>query len=206
VVRVLPERWGREVVTNQHRFAALVVGPGLPTDLATQADVLTVVEGTGQRGLVLDGGALDAIASISAAPDVLRRRPVPAVLTPHDGELRRILGHPPGADRIDEARRAAADLGAVVLSKGPTTVVAHPDGRALVSTAGDQRLASAGTGDVLAGLVGAALAGGLEPLTAAALAAELHGRASQLGHRHGFVAGDLPLLVARWLDGERVDP
>jgi ADP-dependent NAD(P)H-hydrate dehydratase / NAD(P)H-hydrate epimerase len=162
-----------------------------------------VVAGTGERGLVLDGGALDAVASITASPEVLRRRAVPAVLTPHDGELRRLLGHAPGADRIEVARRVAADLGAVVLSKGPTTVAAHPDGRVLVSTAGDQRLASAGTGDVLAGLVGAALAGGLEPLAAAGLAAELHGRASQLGHHRGFVAGDLPLLVAGWLDGDR---
>ncbi|MEZ5407913.1 MAG: bifunctional ADP-dependent NAD(P)H-hydrate dehydratase/NAD(P)H-hydrate epimerase [Acidimicrobiales bacterium] len=198
VIRPLPARWGTDVVAEQARFAALVVGPGLPVDLATQGDVLNVAANTSTRGLVLDGGALDAIAS---DPSILRGRAVPAVLTPHEGELRRLLrGRAPGADRIDTVRRLAADLGAVVLAKGPTTVAAHPDGRVLVSTAGDQRLASAGTGDVLAGLVGAGLAGGLDPLAAAGLAAELHGRAARLGLHRGFVAGDLPLLVGQWLE------
>ena len=201
-MRPLAGRWGSEVVANQARFAALVAGPGLPTDEATRAEVMIVAAGTGDRGLVLDAGALDAVAGLpaGAAAAVLGARAVPAVLTPHDGELGRLMGWAPGLDRIAAARRAAAELGAVVLLKGPTTVAAHPDGRVLVSTAGDQRLASAGTGDVLAGLVGAALAGGLAPLEAAGLAAELHGRAARLGHQRGFVAGDLPELVARWLD------
>jgi len=204
VIRPLPARWGSDVVAEQARFAALVVGPGLPVDLATQGDVLNVAANTSTRGLVLDGGALDAVAS---DPTILRGRTVPAVLTPHDGELRRLLrGRAPGADRIDTVRRLAADLGAVVLAKGPTTVAAHPDGRVLVSTAGDQRLASAGTGDVLAGLVGAGLAGGLEPLAAAGLAAELHGRAARLGLHRGFVAGDLPLLVGQWLEAATSAP
>lgn len=204
VIRPLPARWGADVVAEQARFAAVVVGPGLPVDLATQGDVLNVAANTSTRGLVLDGGALDAVAS---DPTILRGRTVPAVLTPHDGELRRLLrGRAPGADRIDTVRRLAADLGAVVLAKGPTTVAAHPDGRVLVSTAGDQRLASAGTGDVLAGLVGAGLAGGLEPLAAAGLAAELHGRAARLGLHRGFIAGDLPLLVGQWLEGAVTGP
>ncbi len=204
VIRPLPARWGADVVAEQARFAAVVVGPGLPIDLATQGDVLNVAANTSTRGLVLDGGALDAVA---ADPTILRGRTVPAVLTPHDGELRRLLrGRAPGADRIETVRRLAADLGAVVLAKGPTTVAAHPDGRVLVSTAGDQRLASAGTGDVLAGLVGAGLAGGLEPLAAAGLAAELHGRAARLGLHRGFVAGDLPLLVGRWLEAGGAPP
>ncbi len=204
VIRPLPARWGADVVAEQARFAALVVGPGLPVDLATQADVLNVAANTSTRGLVLDGGALDAVA---ADPTVLRGRTVPAVLTPHDGELRRLLrGRAPGTDRIETIRRLAADLEAVVLAKGPTTVAAHPDGRVLVSTAGDQRLASAGTGDVLAGLVGAGLAGGLEPLAAAGLAAELHGRAARLGLHRGFVAGDLPLLVGQWLEAAGAPP
>ncbi len=204
VIRPLPARWGADVVAEQARFAALVVGPGLPVDLATQGDVLNVAANTSTRGLVLDGGALDAVA---ADPSILRGRTVPAVLTPHDGELRRLLrGRAPGADRIDTVRRLAADLGAVVLAKGPTTVAAHPDGRVLVSAAGDRRLASAGTGDVLAGLVGAGLAGGLEPLAAAGLAAELHGRAARLGLHRGFVAGDLPLLVGQWLESATTQP
>jgi NAD(P)H-hydrate epimerase len=122
------------------------------------------------------------------------------VLTPHDGEFARVTGAAPGPDRIGAARSAAAELGAVVALKGPTTVVAHPDGRALISTAGDKRLASAGTGDVLAGLIGAGLAGGLDPFLAAGLGAELHGRAARVGFDRGFVASDLPPLVAQLLD------
>ena len=175
------------------RFAALVIGPGLAVGDVTGAEVRSVVARASDVPLVLDGGAIDAVA---ADPSVLSGRSVPAVLTPHDGELARLLGRRPGPDRIDEARRAASLLGAVVLSKGPTTVAAAPDGRALVSTAGDQRLATAGTGDVLAGIVGAGLAGGLEPLAAAGLGAELHGRAGRAGRSVGLVAGDLPPLVA----------
>lgn len=189
--------WSDEVVRRVDRFAALVIGPGLATDDQTGAEVRAVAAATGDTGLVLDGGAIDAVVT---DPAVLGRRAVPAVLTPHDGEFARLIGRRPGPDRLAEVRRAAAALGAVVLAKGPTTVAAHPDGRALISTAGDRRLASAGTGDVLAGLVGAALAGGLEPLEAAGLGAELHGRAARLGADRGFVAGDLPLLVAKYLD------
>jgi len=187
------EGWAEEILAGHERFAALVIGPGLATDKATGRAVRAVVAATGDRPLVLDGGAIDAIV---ADPSALAGRTVPAVLTPHDGELSRLLGQRPGPDRLAVARSVAAALGAVVLSKGPTTVAAHPDGRVLVSTAGDQRLATAGTGDVLAGVVGAGLAGGLDPLYAAGLGAELHGRAAGRGRAVGFVAGDLPLLVA----------
>ncbi len=197
--------WGPDVLGSVDRFAALVVGPGLAVDDATGAAVRAVIAGTGGGSstgvavpVVLDGGAIDAVAADST---VLADRAVPAVLTPHDGEFTRLTGGAPGPDRIAAARQAALELGAVVALKGPTTVVAHPDGRALVSTAGDQRLASAGTGDVLAGLIGAGLAGGLDPFSAAGLGAELHGRAALLGRRRGFVASDLPPLVADLLDG-----
>ncbi|MDH3679212.1 MAG: bifunctional ADP-dependent NAD(P)H-hydrate dehydratase/NAD(P)H-hydrate epimerase, partial [Acidimicrobiia bacterium] len=109
-------------------------------------------------------------------------------------------------DRVDTARRVAADLESIVVLKGPTTVVAGPEGRALISTAGDARLASAGTGDVLAGLIGAALAGGVDPFLAAGLAVELHGRAARSGLDRGFVASDLPLLAAELLAGMAAAP
>jgi NAD(P)H-hydrate epimerase len=202
--------WGEQVAAavgaGSDRHGALVVGPGLGTDAATGAQVRTIIGATGDRGLVLDGGAIDALVSSTVGgirSDVralLGGRAVPAVLTPHDGELARLLGRKPGPDRLADVRSLAADTGAVVLAKGPATVAAHPDGRVLVSTAGDSRLATAGTGDVLTGLVAAALAGGLEPLEGAGLAAELHGRAAGNGRRIGLVAGDLPELVAGWLD------
>ena len=195
--------WAEAVLAAADRFAALVIGPGLAIDDGTGAEVRAVVAATSTATaeaalpLVLDGGAIDAVA---ADPAVLVDRAIPTVLTPHDGEFSRLTGAAPGPDRIAAARGAAAEFRAVVALKGPTTVVAHPDGRVFISTAGDKRLASAGTGDVLAGIIGAGLAGGLDPLLAAGLGAELHGRAARAGFDRGFVASDLPSLVARSLD------
>jgi NAD(P)H-hydrate repair Nnr-like enzyme with NAD(P)H-hydrate dehydratase domain len=91
----------------------------------------------------------------------------------------------------------------VVLLKGPTTIVADASGVALVSVEGDARLATAGTGDVLSGIIGALLAQGLGAFEAAALGAWLHGRAGRLGAARGLVAGDLPdLLLAVFTDLE----
>ncbi|MGH1491058.1 MAG: ADP-dependent NAD(P)H-hydrate dehydratase, partial [Acidimicrobiales bacterium] len=121
------------------------------------------------------------------------------VITPHDGEYKRLLGESPGDDRVAAARQGAAQLGAVVLLKGPTTIVAHPDCRVLLSTVADQRLATAGTGDVLAGVIAAGIAGGLDPFHAAGVGAELHGMAGSRGRRVGLTAGDLPPLIAETL-------
>jgi NAD(P)H-hydrate epimerase len=112
-----------------------------------------------------------------------------------------LAGHPPGPDHLAAARDAAARSGAIVLLKGSTTVVAAPDGRALVSSSGDSRLATAGTGDVLSGMVGAFIARGVPAFEAAALAAHVHGRAARTGYSQGLVASDLPDLVAGWLSG-----
>ena len=90
--------------------------------------------------------------------------------------------------------------GAVALLKGPTTVVADPSGRVLLARTGTPALASAGTGDVLSGVIAAFLARGVPPFEAGALAAHVHGRAGALGHWAGLLAGDLPDLVARVLD------
>ncbi|MEM9133884.1 MAG: NAD(P)H-hydrate dehydratase [Actinomycetota bacterium] len=198
VLRPLPATgWADTVAADHGRFGALVVGPGLLPGSATEAEVGSLITATAQVPLVLDGGALDAARAHTAA---LGGRTVPAVLTPHDGEAARLLGRPVAGDRLAVARELAAELGAVVALKGPTTVAAHPDGRVLVSTAGDERLATAGTGDVLAGTIGAGLAAGLDPLSATGLGAELHGRAARRGRFRGFAAGDLPDLVADWLD------
>jgi NAD(P)H-hydrate repair Nnr-like enzyme with NAD(P)H-hydrate dehydratase domain len=87
-----------------------------------------------------------------------------------------------------------------VLLKGPATVVANPDGRVLVVTAGDERLATAGTGDVLSGIIGALLAQGLSAFEAAAVGAWIHGRAGRLGPRRGLIASDLLPLIPQVLD------
>ncbi len=189
VRRPLPsEGWADAVLADADRYGALAVGPGLGTAAGTVAEVRALVAGW-PGPIVVDGDALTALGATAA--EVTADRPVPAVLTPHEGEFARLTGAPPGPDRIAAVRAVAAATGAVVLLKGPTTIVADPDGAVLVSTTGDARLATAGTGDVLTGVVAALLAGGVPPGPAAAAAAFLHGRAGAVGWRYGLVASDL---------------
>ncbi len=189
VGRVLPGAdWADAVLADADRFGALAVGPGLGTAPATLAQVRALA-GSWPGPVVVDGDGLTALGDRVAA--VTSSRAVPAVLTPHDGEFARLSGGSPDGDRIAAVRSLAAATGAVVLLKGPATVVADPGGAVLVSTSGDARLATAGTGDVLTGVVAAFLAGGLPPFQAAAAAAFLHGRAGAVGWRHGLVASDL---------------
>jgi hydroxyethylthiazole kinase-like uncharacterized protein yjeF len=184
--------WADAVLDVAPRFQALVIGPGLGTGSDTQAAVRGVLAAA-VLPVVVDGDALTALGADCAA--ALTGRSAGTVLTPHDGEYERLTGHGPGPDRHAAARALAAATGAVVLLKGPTTVVASPDGQVRVVTAGDARLATAGTGDVLSGIVGALLARGLAPLEAAAAGAWLHARAGALGPAEGLVAGDLVELL-----------
>lgn len=180
----LPARqWGSEVAEEAGRFGAVVAGPGI--GLAPQVRV--ELEALVRSGVptVLDADALRAIGT-----DPLRAEG-PLVLTPHDGEYEALMGERPGSDRLEAARSAAARHGAVVLLKGPATVVADPGGAVLVTRSGDTRLATAGSGDVLSGVVGAHLAAGAEPMRAAAAAAQLHGVAGRLAGAEGVVAGDI---------------
>jgi ADP-dependent NAD(P)H-hydrate dehydratase / NAD(P)H-hydrate epimerase len=190
-----PASWAGTVTKDLDRFKALVVGPGLGRSDATTAEVRELVAAA-QVPVVVDGDGLFALAwSADGAASLLRDRPGPTVLTPHDGEYGLLAGRKPGADRLSAARDLAAATGAVVLLKGPATVVAEPAGAVLLSTAGDERLATAGTGDVLSGIVGALLAQQVPAFKAAAAAAWLHGRAAQRGPARGLIASDLPALL-----------
>jgi len=184
--------WADPVLAVLDRFHALVVGPGLGTQEATQTAVREVLR-RARVPAVVDSDALTALGTDAA--DVLAGRSAGTVLTPHDGEHERLTGTPPGPDRIGAARALASRTSSVVLLKGPSTVVAGPDGRVRVVTAGDARLATAGTGDVLSGTIGALLSRGLDPLEAAAAGAWLHARAGALGLAVGLVAGDLVELL-----------
>jgi NAD(P)H-hydrate epimerase len=190
--------WEHSVIAELGRFRSLVIGNGLGTAPDTMTSVLGVLAEAKQWALptVVDADALTALASLGAddrrLTELLGRH---AVLTPHDGEFARLTGGPPISDRIDAARALSTRTGSVVLLKGRATIVAAPDGTVLVSTAGDERLATAGTGDVLAGIIGALLAEGLDPIRAAAAGAFIHGRAGALGWRSGSVAGDLPWRI-----------
>ncbi|HZA76066.1 MAG TPA: NAD(P)H-hydrate dehydratase [Acidimicrobiales bacterium] len=182
--------WDAVVLEQLDRMGALVLGPGLGRGAPAVAAIHHLV-GMAPVPVVVDGDGLSDLGG--QVVDILARRSpdASAVLTPHDGEFTRLAGAPPGPDRIAAARGLAADTGAIVLLKGPTTVVAHPDGRVRLSTTGDARLATAGTGDVLSGLIGALLARGADAFDAAAAGAWLHGRAAQAGPAHGLIASDV---------------
>lgn len=188
-VGLSPRGWAAEVLADAGRFAAMTVGNGLGLDPDHAAEVARLVS-EAPVPVVVDADAMTLLgenAASVAGPTT--------VFTPHDGEFARLAGHPPGPDRVRATRELAASLGAVVLLKGSTTIVADPRGEVLVSTSGDSRLATLGTGDVLTGVVGALCAMGLDPFRAAAAGAFLHGRAAALGWRHGLVAGDLLALL-----------
>jgi ADP-dependent NAD(P)H-hydrate dehydratase / NAD(P)H-hydrate epimerase len=172
------------------RFRAVVIGPGL----GRADDTMCVVREVVARlpvPVVVDADALPALGADRSALHVRRDAGHPsALLTPHTGEFAALTGSPVPADRIAAARHSAADLGAVMLLKGPGTVVASPSGACFVNPTGGPSLASAGTGDVLAGISGAFLARGLEAEEAGAVAAWVHGRtADEAGE--GLVASDL---------------
>jgi ADP-dependent NAD(P)H-hydrate dehydratase / NAD(P)H-hydrate epimerase len=185
--------WADDALEAAERCAAVVIGPGLGRKDSTAAQVLAVVAGS-PVPVVVDADGLYALGQLQGHGKVEARSTV--VLTPHDGEYQRLMGEKPGADRIEAARRLAGASGAVALLKGPTTAVAGVDGHVLLGMTGTTRLATAGTGDVLSGVIGALMARGVNPHEAAALAAHVHGRAAERGRAEGLVAGDLPELVS----------
>jgi hydroxyethylthiazole kinase-like uncharacterized protein yjeF len=159
---------------SELRVQAWAIGPGIGTDDAAGAllaDVLST-----DVPVVVDA---DGITLLAADPSLVQGRAAATVLTPHDREFARIAAGP-SDDRLGSARAAASALAATVLLKGNATVVAAPDGRAWINRTGTPWLATAGSGDVLTGLIGALLASGLEPPVAAAAGAFVHGVAGQL--------------------------
>jgi NAD(P)H-hydrate epimerase len=192
--------WAGAFLEATAKCGALVIGPGLGTDSAVAEEVRAVVAAA-PVPVVVDADALRALGDSSSARLVLDKRSAPTILTPHDGEYARLAGDAPGPDRFAAARRLAAATGAIVLLKGSLTAVAAPGPGAgtpdvLASGAGGSELATAGSGDVLSGVIAAFCARGVPALQAAALAAHVHGRAGGLGGPEGLVAGDLPDLVA----------
>jgi ADP-dependent NAD(P)H-hydrate dehydratase / NAD(P)H-hydrate epimerase len=168
-----------QVIEAAGRVQAWVAGPGMGTD-SHAAGRLAAVLATSLPVLV----DADGITLLAANRELLSRS-APTLITPHAGELARLLGADLGdieAHRLRFATQAAAELGCTVLLKGSTTVIASPssDGDVLVNPTGTSWLATAGSGDVLSGLAGALLAQGLGPLRAAAAAAYLHGIAARL--------------------------
>ncbi len=164
---------------HEVRVQAWVIGSGLGTD-DTAMSLLREALSTDLPALV----DADGITLLAREPELVRERRAPTVLTPHDREFARIAGEP-GDDRLTAARRAADDLGATVLLKGNATIVAEPGGRAYLNTTGSPWLATAGSGDVLSGVIGSFLACGVDAALAAAAGAHLHGVAGQLAGADG---------------------
>ncbi len=192
--------WSGAVLDDIERFGALVIGPGLGRHPATvDATVRTVGDCT--VPVVVDGDALFAFADAEAGGTArLMARSAATVLTPHEGEFTRLTGSSPGRDPIGAALELAEASGATVLLKGPTTIVASPGGRVHLVVDGDQRLATAGTGDVLAGIIGALLAMQVPAAEAAAAGAWLHARCGAALAPLGLVAGDLIAAIPHVLD------
>jgi hydroxyethylthiazole kinase-like uncharacterized protein yjeF len=183
-------RWPEVVATGSvsdvGRVQAWAVGPGMGTGAAGRE----VLEQVLDAGVPVVADA-DAITLLARHPELADRRDpeTPLVLTPHDREFERLTGQPLGPDRVAAAQHAAVRFDAVLLLKGNTTIVAAPDGRVLVHPARSAWAATAGSGDVLTGVLGKLLAAGLEPATAAVAAAHAHELAATLAARTGARRG-----------------
>ena len=157
------------------RVQAWAVGPGLGTDEAGASALWFALET--DLPVIVDA---DALTILAAHPDLVVNRKAPTVLTPHAGEFERLAGSPPGDDRVAATRKLADHLGVIVLLKGNITVIAEPGGPVYLNPAGQSWAATAGSGDVLSGIIGALLAAGLPAAEAAAAAAFVHARAANL--------------------------
>jgi hydroxyethylthiazole kinase-like uncharacterized protein yjeF len=215
------------LIESLEGYDALLIGPGLGRDQKTRAFLKALVAGEkssakGRIGfvssvtacpashtltlppMVIDADGLNLLAELENWPGLLRPN---CILTPHPGEMSRLVGRPRDsivADRIGVAQQAAADWGQVVVLKGAFTVVAAPDGQTTLLPFADPALATAGSGDVLAGAIAALLGMGLAPFWAAVVGAFLHGASGQMAAMEvggrGVMSGDLPLFLAAALE------
>ncbi len=183
---------GLAAILSDARKNAVALGPGLGVGEATCALVETALApGEDMRACVLDA---DALTSFAGAPDrlfaAISHAKGPVVLTPHAGEFSRLFGRGEG-DKLSRARDAARRSGAVVAFKGPDTVVAAPDGRASIASNAPPWLATAGSGDVLAGMICGLLAQAMPAFEAACAAVWMHGEAAR-NFGPGLIAEDIP--------------
>jgi hydroxyethylthiazole kinase-like uncharacterized protein yjeF len=216
------------VIESLGGYDALLIGPGLGRDQKTCGFLRALVTGerstmrgrigfrsssvaAGPAGqpltmppMVIDADGLNLLSELDDWPRLL---PPNCVLTPHPGEMARLVGCSSdsiAADRIGTAQEAAAEWGQVVVLKGAFTVVAAPGGQTTLLPFAEPALATAGSGDVLAGAIAALLGMGLRPYQAAVAGAFLHGASGQAAAaeigRRGVIAGDLPLFLATVLD------
>ena len=181
-----------------NRFKSFVIGPGLGRDPELLDGIKDLVKRL-KSPVVLDGDALYAFDRNDFPKESQ------LILTPHEGEFEKIMGEKPALDRISAVRKCAEVTRSVVLLKGPTTVVSDPEGKIRIINSGDQRLATAGSGDVLAGIIGAFLARGSGPLEAASSGAHVHGQLLNRLPSTGVIANDLVTCLVKTLIDMGVD-
>ena len=170
------------------RFNALLIGPGAGVDAATRARALAML--ATRRAVLLDADAISAFAQDRRT--LFAAVGGPCVLTPHDGEFARLFAA--SGDKLARSRAAARASGAVIVLKGADTVIAAPDGRAVINSNAPATLATAGSGDVLGGMILGLLAQGMDAFAAAAAGVWLHGAAAR-DFGPGLLAEDLPDLL-----------
>ncbi|WP_316573593.1 NAD(P)H-hydrate dehydratase [Nocardia canadensis] len=180
VLEKFPEVIASHTISGTGRVQAWVFGPGAGTDLAAR-DRLAQVLAT-ELPVLVDA---DGLTLLAAEPALVRGRTAPTVLTPHAGEFARLTGAEPGPDRVEAVRALADEWQVTVLLKGRATIIAAPGEPTLVSDAGGSWAATAGSGDVLSGLLGALLAAGRPPAWSAAAAARVHALAANLAAYDG---------------------
>jgi NAD(P)H-hydrate epimerase len=188
MVREAPAPAALQTLLEDKRYNAIVIGPGNGIGQATRDRVATVLSSL--AAVVLDA---DALTSFADAPEALIKLLTPrCVLTPHEGEFERLFPNvlEQASNKIEATRTAAQRAGTVVLLKGADTVIADPGGTAFVNTNAPAHLATAGSGDVLAGIIGGLLAQGMSPFDAARAGALLHGLCGRIAGA-GLIAEDL---------------
>ena len=177
-----------DALLRDDRLSGFLIGPGASVGKATRARVLTILRHG--RPTVIDA---DAITAFSKSPRALEAAIAgPCVMTPHEGEFRRVFDD--SGDKLSKTRAAARRSGAVVVLKGADTVIAAPDGRAIINANAPASLATAGSGDVLSGIILGLLTQGMDPFLAAAAGVWLHGAAAN-AFGPGLLAEDLPDLL-----------
>jgi NAD(P)H-hydrate epimerase len=185
-------------VLCDRRITAVLIGSGLPPGEET-VDLLRVTLSSG-RPLVIDGGGLDALGTLNAGTGHQDAANGIRILTPHEGEFGRLCPDLAGHHKLDRAGMAARRFGAIIVLKGADTVIAAPDGRAAINAAAPAFLATAGSGDVLAGIIAGLLAQGMTAFPAACAGVWLHAEAARL-FGPGLLAEDLPDLLPSAMSG-----
>ncbi|NVK18178.1 MAG: NAD(P)H-hydrate dehydratase [Methylocystaceae bacterium] len=181
-----------DILLSDPRKNAVLAGPGLGISKRRTGKIKTLLHS--DKSLVLDADALTMMTSL----DKLPQRNGETLLTPHEGEFSRLFPQLTGS-KLEKASRAAQQTGYTILLKGPDTVIAHPDGRARINTSGTPWLATAGSGDCLAGICLGLMCQGLDAFDAGSLAAWLHGKCAE-HHGAGLIAEDIPVILPKVLN------